>query len=335
MKDASVEVRVLEPEDVTGLAACLRRCYGDGYPKRVLYDDRATARLVARGELRGVVALRDGHLVGHIGFTAPNRYASVVEAGTTIVDPEVRGAGVMQALSAELFRMLRRDDVDGFVHFPTTAHQVMQRASVRSGGVETGILLAYIPASTRDAALGSATAGRVAVTVVHQQIASETPSRPCIVPERYAAVIESMVARSPLVRAVVVDHLAARGDTVLSSSMDRVRRLGRVRIEHVGEDVGDALAHAIAVLVDDAVELIHVDIPLDGPGVDATVDALRRRAFVFGAWLPGWDRGDVLRMQRLAELSQAERRPDLASAEARALLQLIDDELDHSTPTVM
>ena len=36
----------------------------------------------------------------------------------------------------------------GFHHYPTTAHPVMQKLAVECGGIETGIMVDYIPAGT-------------------------------------------------------------------------------------------------------------------------------------------------------------------------------------------
>jgi GNAT superfamily N-acetyltransferase len=327
---SAIEVRELRSSDAAGVATCVRRCYGDGYPKRVLYDEKATALLVERRALRGVVALAAGRLVGHIGFTRPHPGASVVEAGITMVDPEARGSGVMRMLSAELFRVLRRDDVVGFVHFPTTAHAVMQRASLQSGGVETGVLLAYIPAITRDITIGSASAGRLAVTAVFQPIASAPASCMISVPARYAALIGDLIARSSLRRTVTVETAAASGRTTSNVIVDSARALGRIELGDIGADVVTAVDDALGSFDAATIRLFHVDIPLRGAGLDLVVEHLSKRGFVFGAWLPGWARSDVMRLQRIAQLQPAEADPDLVSEHARRLLRSISAEMARS-----
>lgn len=71
-----------------------------------------------------------------------------MEAGTTLVDPARRGEGIMGRLGAALGELLVAEGVCGFVHFPTTAHAVMQRASVSAGGSRDG-RAARVPAGGR------------------------------------------------------------------------------------------------------------------------------------------------------------------------------------------
>ena len=51
-----IEVRPLAPDDSPGLAACIERCYGDSYPKRVLYRAEQAAALIGAGDYCGGAA---------------------------------------------------------------------------------------------------------------------------------------------------------------------------------------------------------------------------------------------------------------------------------------
>jgi hypothetical protein len=153
-----VEVRPLAEDDSPGLAACVERCYGDTYPKRALYRVDELAALIRTGDYCGVVAVAGSEIVGHIGHSRPFPAATVLEAGTTIVDPRLRGRGLMARMAQGWAASLPATGAAGFIHFPTTAHTVMQRAATESGR-ETGILLAYIPQKTRDRSLAAVGVG--------------------------------------------------------------------------------------------------------------------------------------------------------------------------------
>lgn len=73
--------------------------------------------------------------------------------------------------------------------------------------------------------------------------------------------------------------------------------------------------------------VVHVDLPMNDPAINAAVEQLRRSAFAFAAWLPGWAGHDVLRMQYLAAATAAELSPSLYSSAARDLLTMIRNEL--------
>ena len=71
----------------------------------------------------------------------------MVELGNTVVDPAARGGGLAWKVGAELSSWCRELGYQGFLHYPTTDHHIMQRQSVKAG-FETGLMLGYIPAET-------------------------------------------------------------------------------------------------------------------------------------------------------------------------------------------
>lgn len=317
------DVRAMTPADAQGLSECIVRCYGDGYPKRAMYRPDELAALVAAGDYGGVVATAGGQVVGHIGFTWPARAAIVAEAGTTVVDPRHRGSGVMGRMAPVLAEALVAEGAVGFIHFPTTAHAVMQRASLSAGGRETGVMPAYLPPATRDRAIGAAKDGRLAVTVVYQPL-RDAPGQAVHVPRRYAGLVAGMAAGLRLARDMPEPFRAPHGASRLDRAFDAFRGLERLAVERIGADLEDRVA---AVMRDTAAGLVHVDLPMNDPGIDHAVERLRRSSFAFAAWLPGWAVHDVLRLQHVSAATDAELSPALVSPEARALMTTIRAEL--------
>jgi hypothetical protein len=316
---AEIEVRRLAADDALGLAACLSRCYGDGYPKRVLYQPDEAASLIRSGAYAGVVAVTgDGEVVGHIGFSRPSPNATVVEAGTTIVDPVHRGEGLMGRMALQLGSMIRADGIAGVIQFPTTAHQVMQRAATIEGR-ETGVLLAYIPSSTRLSGGG----GRLAVTVVYQD-AHAGWGQTVFLPERYQARLQDLAEGAGLEREIAYPRPANSGPSRLRYEVDEARSLLRVSVRSAGGNLGHEVVDLITSLQP---ALVHVDLAMDDPGIGSAVEALSAQHFAYGAWLPGWSEHDVLRMQHIAEPTDEELHPDLYTPEAQSLCASIRTEL--------
>lgn len=309
----------MTPADAPGLAALIGRCYGDAYPKRVMYRPAELAEMIRTGAYDGVVAVAGDAIVGHIGFSWPAPGASVVEAGTTVVDPRARGQGLMGRLGLALAGALIEEGASGFVHFPTTAHAVMQRASLSAGGRETGLMLAYLPAETRDLALDAEPDGRLAVTVVYQPVAP-APAQAVHLPARHRELVLGLARELGLERRAAGGARAPAGASRLERVTDSARGLERVTVERIGADLADLAGAATAPLV-------HVDLPMNDPGIDGAVEALRRASFAFAAWLPGWAGHDVLRLQRVASPTAAELAPAVVSPEAEALLRVIRAEL--------
>lgn len=321
-----IRVRPIAPGDAPGVSELIVRCYGDAYPKRIMYRPAELAELVRSGAYDGVVAEARAAVVGHIGFTLPAPASTVVEAGTTVVDPGARGQGLMGRLALALAEAVAAQGAAGFIHFPTTAHQLMQRASVSAGGRETGILLAYLPGETRDLELGAPDAGRLAVTVVYQPVAEAPAQRVCL-PRRYAELIGGMAASLGLSRHESGSPSAPAGSSRLEHASDAARGLERISVARIGADIDTAVSSLARAAT---AGVVHVDLPMSDPAVDHAVELLRRSAFTFAAWLPGWAGHDVLRMQRVAPVSDGELSPALSSPEAEALMSLIRAEISGS-----
>ncbi len=318
-----INIRTMESADAVGLSACIRRCYGNAYANRLMYEPTVLADQLRMRAYRGVVAIDGADIVGHIGYNLPTLSATVVEAGTTVVDPSYRGAGLLGRLAQALRENVIADGAVGFLHYPTTAHTVMQKASLKSGGCETGIMLAYLPPEARDLAIGGSGEDRLAVTVVYQPLA-ETPAQAFFLPDRYGDLITGFAERLQLCRTSAGDRAKPAGSTKLRQVADHHSRRDRFIVDQVGDDLIERIASAIEA--SDA-GVSHVDLAMDQPTVDHAVEKLRKLGFVFCAWLPGWNESDVLRLQFLKRPTTGELHPNLHSPAADQLAVLIRSEL--------
>ena len=318
-----IDVRTMVPADAVGLAACIRRCYGESYPKRIMYEPSVLAEQIRTRSYNGVVATAGLDVVGHIGFNWPNPAASAVEAGTTIVDARYRGEGLMGRLALVLRDNIIADGAFGFVHFPTTAHTVMQKASVQAGGCETGVMLAFLPPTARDLTIGGSGEDRLAVTVVYQPLL-EAPMHTIYMPDRYHDLIADFTDRLQLRRISCRAFEKSIGKTIVRSTADKHRKFERLTVEYIGEDIAEIIVSATQ---ETDATLIHVDLGMNQPQIHDAVEALRDVGFAFSAWLPYWNKSDVLRLQLLKNPTVGERHPTLHSNAANEIAALIRSEL--------
>lgn len=311
------------PDDAEGLARCFERCYGDTYPNADFYDPDALARMISGGRLRSVIAVADGgEIVGHTGLTVRDPRALVPEAGNTVIDPAHRGSGVLRELGIALVERCEKDGFAGFMHFPTTAHQVMQRTAVRFGGVETGVMLAYVPAETEYLEVeAERPAGRLAATVVYQPIAT-LPEREVLIPERYAALLGRLYCGLGAERGRLVGSEPGERSSLRSTHNDK-RALLHISVDAVGADLGGLIGELEA---EAAATVTHVDLPLADPGISRVVDLLAGLGFFYCCLLPEFGPGDVLRLQRLTGEAPSAYRPELATEGARRLLEQIGED---------
>ena len=319
--DQQITIRALEAGDAVALTHCFRRCYGDTYPAADLYDPVAIRRRVGDATLRGVVAVTPaGEIVGHTALSVRDQHARVPEAGNTVVDPAYRRRGLLRELGLALAQRCLAEGFSGFVHYPTTAHEMMQRASVESGGIETGVMLAYVAADAEYVGIEEELpTGRLAATIVYQPLGA-LPHRDVTVPERYRVLLEELFAKLGAERTLRSgQHPAGRSSLRTAHSM----REGIVRhaVDAIGTDFDEDV---IPLIARPAAPLTLVDLPLGDPAIDRAVEALTQSGFFYSGLLPEFAGGDVLRLQRLSDLTPDAYHPMLANADARRLLEYID-----------
>lgn len=324
---AGLIVRALVADDARELASCVVDCYGTTYPKRDFYDVERISALVRNGTYSGVVAVdrTESLLVGHIGWVRHAPTAVTVEAGTTMVRPAYRGRGLLKGLGTALHDQLTQCGFSGYVHFPTTAHTVMQRASVLLGGAETGLLLGYLPASLDVAGFGGPRDRRLAVTVAYQPVGDSPVRTIFAATARDAAWFIDVARKLGLRRTVTVRNdeptsVASRFATSYAVSRD----LLSLTVENIGRDLADSVDFAAR---ERPALLVHVDLDAADAATPWAFRELASKGFVFGAWLPGWFGSDALRMQRISNLDLVDWQPEVFTLEAKALLTRITDEM--------
>lgn len=323
----SLVIRPLVADDARDLTSCVIDCYGATYPKRVLYDVDLLRDSIRSETYSGIVAVdpTDSSLVGHIGWVRHSPTAATVEAGATMVRPSYRGKGVLRELGAGLHRELKRCGISGYVHFPTTAHTVMQRASVSSGGAETGLLLGYLPAELDVAGFAGPRNRRLAVTAAYQPLGDSPTGVVGVASDAEAEWLSAVAVNLGLRRTVTVGtNEPVVAASQITSSYTVSRDLLTITVTQIGEDVATAVDRASA---EHRSLLVHVDLDATDGASSWACRELASSGFVFGAWLPGWLGSDALRLQRISDLDAVDLQPDLFTSEAGALLNRISAEL--------
>jgi len=298
------------------VTACFERVYGRSYVARFFYDPEAIRMRMADGRLVPVVAVSSGgEVAGHMALTQSHRGARTAEAGNTAVDPRFRGHGLAARLGAALIEECRGRGFVGFHHYPTTAHPIMQKLAVQGGGVETGVMLDYIPAGTDYRELEVAADGRLAVVVVYQPILA-APARTVFVPGRYQQALRGIYERAGLER-VFGTGTTANEEVTAAISYDVARRLRRIEVLVPGTGLDRTLEETMAAA---PAEVTHADLPLGHAATPAAIDTLLRYGFVYCCVLPELRAdGDVLRMQRLPHPLARGTGPELVHSHAREL----------------
>ena len=289
-----MEIKRLKAGDALAISACFRRVYGESYANEIFYDVERLADALVAGTLCSIGAVSEsGQIVGHMAMTVyPSaRYA---ELGNTVVDPAARGEGLAWQIGSALTAWAIEKGYEGYLHYPTTDHHIMQQQSVKRG-FETGLMLGYIPAETDGQVSNSSSPLRGAATIVFEPLLSLTHTETSVLPERFAQLIREMARACGVSR-----HWGAAAQTsdLEPSSRTRVsefakRDLARLDVERVGRDF-EEIVEAFSLL---SHACKQVDFRLIDDSIQYGTELASELGFIFCGWMPGYRESDVLRLQ--------------------------------------
>jgi hypothetical protein len=325
MNDA-LELRRLEPGEGAKLVACIRRCYGETHVDPNLYDASAIDGDLASGRRHSAVALTPrGEVVGHLGLVIRRPGDNTADAGLTMVDPDLRGQGLAHRLAIELGRIAIERELVGLHDYPVTVHGGTQRlATDRALGV--GLLLDNMPPDVEFNAMDRAASAAATPSLVRYMGLCEAPERDVHIAEPYAELVCSLYARGPLPRNVRVVGATETpsergGDLDVGVDSDHRRGVVKLTLRSAGASM-PALERSIEANAGRNGPT-QIDLPLSDPRAPSVMVRLRELGFFFGALLPEFHQGDVLRMQRLARRAGEGEAPVLESEDLRAIAAFV------------
>lgn len=323
MSSFNLSVRPMVSEDCAGVVELITSCYGNSYGVEYFYHVDSLISEMESGRLCSVVALKERQIVGHMALLQRHPQAKVCEAGNTVVHSSTRGEGLMKQLASRLHELAREIGLTGYIHYPTTAHLIMQKASLDLGGVETGLMLRYIAAES-DFQRNASRGGRQAATVVYQPVADAPARKQLRLPEKYAEIIDDLYRQLSLPRKTDCQpSLPLRRDANLTVSFNQRSQCLQMQVEKSGANLADE----VAALINRYKPCVsYIDLAVDGNGVDMAVESLNNLGFFYAGLLPEFAGADILRLQKLSDAAEPDFQPELANEAASRLLEFIRED---------
>jgi GNAT superfamily N-acetyltransferase len=319
---AGVDVRDLTADEADGLVACVRRCYGETYPDALFYDAALLAAALREGRLFSKVAVTgEGRIVGHLGIRWLFPGDCVGEAVAGFVDPDFRGRGVLRAVGGALVDVYREVGLSGLWNFATGAHLRPQKMLLAAGARPTGLLLGHLPAGTDYRGIGrDSGSARIAAVVFHQPLAP-APALAIRAPEPYRELLRGLYGSLALQRTELeADPAAPPAGT---HQLNQKRGASQLRFGPLAGAAPRGLDRLLEDVTSAGAPVVYADVPLCESGASALVERLRAEGFWFGALLPGSERSETLRLQRLSARWIDPERIAVGSESVAALLEVV------------
>lgn len=297
-----VTIRLLEPGDAERVVDAIRAVYGDSYDVPWLYDGAEIARRIAQGRMvSGAAFGPDGALLCHAALTRHDHDDQVVHSGQAVSLPAARGHHLFTRVKEHLAGWSRARGVLGIYSEATAAHPYSQKANLDLGATETGVLLAWIPATVDNDASVLAQPTRASVVLFYLRT-NRSPAHPVYAPATHREMVRIVVDRSGL-RGGLADaprRLRVPPHTKTHTEVDATHNSAVVHVREAGADLAEVVAADRDRLFARGVDVVYADLRLDQPATEVVGDALRDAGFRFAGVFPSaHHRGENLRMQAL------------------------------------
>lgn len=293
-------IRTMVADDADQLVALVRKCFGESYPNKMMYQPEQIAQALADGIMHSVVAIDPaGKLVGHCALTFAVAGAPVPEAGKMIVDPDCRGQHLSNRLAELRMAAAREKNLVGYWSECVTNHPFSQHEIIDMGGVETGLFVGEDAPTWQMAGVNNVTDVRLSLMAFYVPLRSG-PERALYLTGPAADFAQILAQELGIERTIVRDAVPEAAASVLAYKAFPEFQFARITVTTIGLDLPEKMATLVADLEARGIEVFILDMPLGQANALGAVSALEALGFFWAAWLPDYtESGDVLRLQKV------------------------------------
>ncbi len=297
--ETSPAITRLELTDLSQLIDCVRRCYGESYTNKVMYDISQLEEIIDNKLMHSVVAkLGDGQIVGHCALTFDGIHNVSPEAGKMMVDPNFRGQHIAEIMAKKRIEIAKELSLPGFWTECVTNHPYSQHEMIALNAKETGLFIGDTPATISMKGLENHPDTRMSLLTFYLQL-NDRPHT-IFMPAQHVDHAKVLVKDLNLQRNIVSTNIAATGQTTFHSVINSSIQTANIAIDRIGGDLVNAVKDELAKLEALNLASIYLDIPIEQETAAAAYLELESIGFFWGSWMPNFSiKGDSLRLQKI------------------------------------
>jgi RimJ/RimL family protein N-acetyltransferase len=293
------EITRLKPADLPQLIDCVRRCYGESYPNKVMYDINLLEEVIENKLMHSVVAkLPNGQIIGHCALTFDGAHNVSPEAGKMMVNPNFRGQHIAEIMAKERIEIAQELSLPGFWTECVTNHPYSQHEMITFNAKETGLFIGDTPATISMKGLENHPDTRMSLLAFYLQL-NDRPHT-IFMPAQHAEHAKSLVQDLNIQRNIVSSNIAASGTTTFHTVINSNIQTANIAIDRIGSDLVAAVKHELIKLEALNLASIYLDIPMEQEAAAHAYLELESIGFFWGSWMPNFStKGDMLRLQKI------------------------------------
>ena len=301
--DSPLYFQMMTTEHCVDLARCVYRSYGYSYPNDTIYFPERRKELLDSGLIESCIVLNEEkEIVGHLAMIKNSRDAKVGESGQAVVDPRYRGRNLFKEMKIYLSDYARKKGMYGLYSEAVSIHPFTQKGNISLGAHETGVLLAYAPASMNFKKIKDEAQKQRQTTVLFFHKINEDPQRNVYLPFHHKTVLRKIYDANKLNRTLIEDQKPVI-DKDMKAAVDVAVfpdfQFAFLQVVHYGEDFPELIEFRLNELLKKKMDCIYIDLPLSDINTPHYCAAVEQLGFSFAGIIPELFNGDVLRLQYL------------------------------------
>jgi serine/threonine-protein kinase RsbW len=295
------DVRLMREEEAIEISRCAYKSHGYSFFDDHIYYPARLVELNRNGDMISAVAVtEDNVFMGHAALLYQYPEDRIAELTFVFVNVEYRGQGALNRLNEFLLTTPKSREFAGIYAYAVANHVFNQKALVRAGFSDCGILMATSPMSWKFKGIPGDPSQRISVVLAFKYM--ESPRRLTLYPPVHH---RDMVAK--LYRTLGAEHdfetpalppPSAEAPEVLSS-VNSAEGCAEIFVARYGDEVVREVRKLLRGFCLQQVAAINLFLSLEDPATFFLTQEFEKLGFFFAGILPSARVGDALILQYL------------------------------------
>ena len=299
-----LEIRMIRSDEGLKLARCFYRVYGYTYGPNYVYFPERLKSLIESGRLVSAGAVdRRGEIVAHGAMRLESRETQIGELISLAVDPKYRSAGLAAKIHRRLVDYAETVGLKGVFAEAVTIHPYSQRLCRALGGIESAVMLGYIPPSDYKRIVEDGFRQRQLAILYFFNFESLAQIAEIFAPMNYWDIIRKIYTRLGLPREFGVETAVPWGvmcgETAFRLTVNSEIGIASIMVDSYCPDTVKIIDFRLRQLIREGIEYIYLDMPLSDPLTPYFAQEFELIGFFFSGVIPFLAKGDALRLQFL------------------------------------
>jgi len=295
------QVRAMREEEAIEVSKCAFKSHGYSFfDDHIYYPDRLV-KMIRSGDMISFVAVTtDQVFMGHACLLFQYLEDRCAELTFAFVNPEYRGRGALGRLAEALLAAQSRRPLEGLYAYAVANHPFTQKANVRLGIKDCGLLLATSPASWKFKGIPGDPSQRISVVLAFRYIGTPKKLR-LYAPAHHREMVEKLYRNigADHEYAVPAEEPALAGESEILMGTNQAEGCAEIFIRRCGKDVVRDVRRLLRGFCLQQYAAINLFLNFEEPSTYHLTAELEKLGFFFGGILPCGRIGDTLILQYL------------------------------------